>query len=389
MKTDIKLPATENVRFFTSEVQGVAVRWVTVKGRHLLALPDLGALTGYRPDSVKRLYALLGRYGYNLRSQLKLRPPGLHGAVMNYVDVQGLQLVCAALPQDRTIGVREWLAERSGLPLESFIPEDSHAQVFITQFAGKALCMAHTKGQVWIEIRDAAPALGYRTRAAHQIRNLCKHNGVNERHQIALRCSGSKPRIFISAEGLRQVCDLIQPQARAAMMRKWLERYGDWSATATELMGELSGRDARDAVVVPARSNGAALQAAKSRKARRTGNMDHRRTRAATAPASSAEERTAAAQLSLPGVAAEASARPISAPRHSLTAKEYCRKLCTVLTRYLTDDEVGKLLSHMEGVKGDVLASRYDPLLNDAAYALFANYRLRSAQAVASEQGGA
>lgn len=57
--------------------------------------------------------------------------------------------------------------------------------------------------------------------------------------------------------------------------------------------------------------------------------------------------------------------------------RDYCKKLCVVLMRYATADELPALVQVLEGFKGQMLQRRYAPGLNDAAYDLYANFHLR------------
>lgn len=391
MNTGIKLSTGKAAVFFTSQVQGVAVRWATVNKRHLLAFRDLVVLTGYRKGSKDALRTTIAGHGYDLKSQLtRLLPPGQkNGLPMDFMDVRGLQFVCSILPPDRTVGLREWLSARTELPPESFLSQESQAKIFTAVLGGCTVRMAYAKGQAWISIADVEPLLGYRGHTGSKVRLLCERKKVSIiAHQIALRFAGFKPYSFINAEGLCQVCKLIEPPKRTAALRAWVERYGTWSASAAQLISEMTGEKVQDASIVALQVGAARPEATRGKTRRISAAREQRARRVSPRPASS-REAVAAQQLLLPGVVAGTGVVPVKRPVPTLTTKNYCRKLCAVLTRYLTDDEVGRLLAHMEGVKGDVLANRYDPLLNDAAYALYANYRLRSAQAVAGEQGGA
>lgn len=57
--------------------------------------------------------------------------------------------------------------------------------------------------------------------------------------------------------------------------------------------------------------------------------------------------------------------------------KDYCKKLCMVIARYATDDELSALVQTLESFKSSVLEGRYAPGLNDAAYDLYTNFHLR------------
>jgi hypothetical protein len=57
--------------------------------------------------------------------------------------------------------------------------------------------------------------------------------------------------------------------------------------------------------------------------------------------------------------------------------RDYCKKLCKMLTRYAIADELPALVKTLEDFKSTMLQKRYAPGLNDATYDLYANFHLR------------
>ena len=57
--------------------------------------------------------------------------------------------------------------------------------------------------------------------------------------------------------------------------------------------------------------------------------------------------------------------------------KDYCRELCRTITRYAEDSEITELARALEGVSASILARRYCPGLNAAAYDVFARLGMK------------
>ena len=60
--------------------------------------------------------------------------------------------------------------------------------------------------------------------------------------------------------------------------------------------------------------------------------------------------------------------------------KEYCRELCKIIVRYADDTESLELARALEGVSASILARRYCPGLNAAAYDVFAHFGMKGGE---------
>lgn len=68
--------------------------------------------------------------------------------------------------------------------------------------------------------------------------------------------------------------------------------------------------------------------------------------------------------------------------------KDYCRELCRMLARYADDAETLELARALEDVSARILARRYCPGLNAAAYDVFARYGMKDALTRFAVEGG-
>lgn len=69
--------------------------------------------------------------------------------------------------------------------------------------------------------------------------------------------------------------------------------------------------------------------------------------------------------------------------------KDYCRELCRTVARYADDAETLELARALEDVSARILARRYCPGLNAAAYEVFARYGMKDALTRFAVEGGA
>lgn len=69
--------------------------------------------------------------------------------------------------------------------------------------------------------------------------------------------------------------------------------------------------------------------------------------------------------------------------------KDYCRELCRMVARYADDAETLELARALEDVSARILARRYCPGLNAAAYEVFARYGMKDALTRFAVEGGA
>ena len=69
--------------------------------------------------------------------------------------------------------------------------------------------------------------------------------------------------------------------------------------------------------------------------------------------------------------------------------KDYCRELCRMVARYADDAETLELARALEDVLARILARRYCPGLNAAAYEVFARYGMKDALTRFAVEGGA
>lgn len=68
--------------------------------------------------------------------------------------------------------------------------------------------------------------------------------------------------------------------------------------------------------------------------------------------------------------------------------KDYTRELCRVIARYADDAETLELARALEDVSARILARRYCPGLNAAAYDVFARYGMKDALTRFAVEGG-
>lgn len=251
-------------------------------------------------------------------------------------------------------------------------------------------------GKVWMALRHLVLVLGYKPNTG-ALRNIFANHG-HDFFAFTLRLPvGKNASIFVSEDFLRLVCELVKPE-RTQELRRWLEAGGiqqiSDKARPQDQQPQSAAPVAEAAPAAPSNViylDGDQDQALNlplqpgdricSIHARRSGRVVRVYDDGSVAvywndrepqPEGLAHER-------MPRHLLELMKRPDPAAALA-RRKDYCRELCRVIARYADEAEITELARALEGASANILARRYCPGLNAAAYEVFRQYGMKGSE---------
>eukprot|EP00456_Euglypha_rotunda_P008417 TRINITY_DN1165_c1_g2_i2.p1 TRINITY_DN1165_c1_g2~~TRINITY_DN1165_c1_g2_i2.p1 ORF type:complete len:321 (+),score=29.67 TRINITY_DN1165_c1_g2_i2:71-1033(+) len=295
------------------------------------------------------------------------------GPFAYFIGLKGLRMLCDVLPPERCIRMRSWICEAFRISSSELQIGNLEATVFVAAIGDAQIRIGFAREKIWLAVCDIHAVSGYSAaQVGFYLNQLFERHGEDfDQYTTTIQHGSRMPPKFINVEGLRILCGLVKPASRTTALRAWLAEYGGWTGGIDELVKSTKGSQrqiARELNMPSPRS--------------RIGTT-RRRTSKGGEPKVSAEK-----QLSLPGVSSKKSTSERPARKSPLTPRAYCRQLCSVMMRHMTDVEVNALLGRMEAFKAEVLASRYEPRLNEAAYSLAADFQFGRARTQAKTDEG-